>query len=131
MSETAFADDIKELGDKLVGLTLKKAKELSDYIKDVHGIEPAAGGAVMMAAPSEGAAAAPVEQTEFDVIMTSFGENKLNVVKVVKNITGASLMDAKKLVEAVPAKIKEGASKDDAAKVKKELEEAGATVELK
>ena len=132
MSETAFADDIKELGDKLVGLTLKKAKELSDYIKDVHGIEPAAGGAVMMAAPSEGGgAAAPVEQTEFDVIMTSFGENKLNVVKVVKNITGASLMDAKKLVEAVPAKIKEGASKDDAAKVKKELEEAGATVELK
>ena len=132
MSETAFADDIKELGDKLVGLTLKKAKELSDYIKDVHGIEPAAGGAVMMAAPSDGGgAAAPVEQTEFDVIMTSFGENKLNVVKVVKNITGASLMDAKKLVEAVPAKIKEGASKDDAAKVKKELEEAGATVELK
>lgn len=132
MSETAFADDIKELGDKLVGLTLKKAKELSDYIKDVHGIEPAAGGAVMMAAPTDGgAAAAPVEQTEFDVIMTSFGENKLNVVKVVKNITGASLMDAKKLVEAVPAKIKEGASKEDAAKVKKELEEAGATVELK
>lgn len=132
MSETAFADDIKELGDKLVGLTLKKAKELSDYIKDVHGIEPAAGGAVMMAQPAEGGgAAAPVEQTEFDVIMTSFGENKLNVVKVVKNITGASLMDAKKLVEAVPAKIKEGASKDDANKVKKELEEAGATVELK
>jgi large subunit ribosomal protein L7/L12 len=132
MSETAFADDIKELGDKLVGLTLKKAKELSDYIKDVHGIEPAAGGAVMMAAPADGGgAAAPVEQTEFDVIMTSFGENKLNVVKVVKNITGASLMDAKKLVEAVPAKIKEGASKDDANKVKKELEEAGATVELK
>jgi large subunit ribosomal protein L7/L12 len=131
MSETAFADDIKELGDKLVGLTLKKAKELSDYIKDVHGIEPAAGGAVMMAAPTDAAAAAPVEQTEFDVIMTSFGENKLNVVKVVKNITGASLMDAKKLVEAVPAKIKEAASKDDAAKVKKELEEAGATVELK
>lgn len=131
MSETAFADDIKELGDKLVGLTLKKAKELSDYIKETHGIEPAAGGAVMMAPAAEAGPAAPVEQTEFDVIMTSFGENKLNVVKVVKNITGASLMDAKKLVEAVPAKIKEGASKDDAAKVKKELEEAGATVELK
>ncbi|MCC6511007.1 MAG: 50S ribosomal protein L7/L12 [Pirellulaceae bacterium] len=131
MSETAFADDIKELGDKLVGLTLKKAKELSDYIKEAHGIEPAAGGAVMMAAPSDAPAAAPVEQTEFDVIMTSFGEKKLDVVKVVKNITGASLMDSKKLVEAVPAKIKEGASKDDAAKIKKELEEAGATVELK
>ena len=131
MSETAFADDIKELGDKLVGLTLKKAKELSDYIKEAHGIEPAAGGAVMMAPAAEAGPAAPVEQTEFDVIMTSFGENKLNVVKVVKNITGASLMDAKKLVEAVPAKIKEAASKEDAAKVKKELEEAGATVELK
>jgi len=133
MSDTAFADDIKQLGDTLVGLTLKKAKELSDYIKEVHGIEPAAGGAVMMAAPADGggAAAAPVEQTEFDVVMTSFGEKKLDVVKVVKNITGASLMDAKKLVEGVPAKIKEGASKEDAQKIKKELEEAGATVELK
>lgn len=131
MSETAFADDIKELGDKLVGLTLKKAKELSDYIKEAHGIEPAAGGAVMMAPAADAGPAAPVEQTEFDVVMTSFGENKLNVVKVAKNITGLSLMDAKKLVEAVPAKIKEGASKEDAAKIKKELEEAGATVELK
>jgi large subunit ribosomal protein L7/L12 len=131
MSETAFADDIKELGDKLVGLTLKKAKELSDYIKEEHGIEPAAGGGMMMAAPADAAPAAPVEQTEFDVVMSSFGENKLNVVKVVKSITGLSLMDAKKLVEALPAKIKEGASKDDAAKVKKELEEAGAAVELK
>lgn len=109
MSETAFADDIKQLGESIVGLTLKQAKELSDYLKEVHGIEAAAGGAVMMAAPSDGpAAAAPVEQTEFDVILTSFGENKLNVVKVVKNLTGASLMDSKKLVESCPAKIKEG-----------------------
>ncbi len=132
MSETAFADDIKTLGESIVGLTLKQAKELSDYLKEVHGIEAAAGGAVMMAAPSDGpAAAAPVEQTEFDVILTSFGENKLNVVKVVKSLTGASLMDSKKLVESCPAKIKEGASKEDAAKGKKELEEAGATVELK
>jgi large subunit ribosomal protein L7/L12 len=131
MSETAFADDIKQLGESIVGLTLKQAKELSDYLKEVHGIEAASGGAVMMAAPSDAPAAAPVEQTEFDVILTGFGENKLNVVKVVKNLTGASLMDAKKLVESCPAKIKEGASKDDAAKVKKELEEAGATVELK
>jgi large subunit ribosomal protein L7/L12 len=131
MSETAFADDIKQLGDTLVGLTLKKAKELSDYIKDVHGIEPAAGGAVMMAAPAGDAPAAAPEQTEFDVILTSFGEKKLDVVKVVKNLTGASLMDAKKLVEGVPAKIKEAVSKDDAEKVKKELTEAGATVEIK
>ena len=112
-------------------MTLKQAKELSDYLKEVHGIEAASGGAVMMAAPSDAAAAAPVVQTEFDVIMSSFGDKKLDVVKVVKNLTGLSLMDAKKLVEAVPAKIKEGVSKEDAEKVKKELTEAGATVELK
>lgn len=130
-SATAFAEEIKTLGEKIVGLTLKQAKELSDYLKEVHGIEAASGGAVMMAAPSDAAAAAPVVQTEFDVIMSSFGEKKLDVVKVVKNLTGLSLMDAKKLVEGVPAKIKEGVSKEDAEKVKKELTEAGATVELK
>jgi len=130
MSETTYADDIKQLGESIVALTLKQAKELSDYLKDEHGIEAAAGGAVMMAAPSDAPAAA-VEQTEFDVVMTSFGDAKLNVVKVVKNLTGASLMDAKKMVEGVPAKIKEGVSKEDAEKVKKELVEAGATVEIK
>ena len=131
MSETTYADDIKQLGESIVGLTLKQAKELSDYLKDEHGIEAAAGGAVMMAGPAADGPAAAVEQTEFDVVMTSFGDAKLNVVKVVKNLTGASLMDAKKMVEGVPAKIKEGVSKEDAEKVKKELEEAGATVELK
>ena len=131
MSETAFADDIKQLGDSIVGLTLKQAKDLSDYLKEEHGIEAASGGGMMMMAAAEGGAAAEVEQTEFDVVMTSFGDAKLNVVKIVKNLTGASLMDSKKLVEAVPAKIKEGVSKEDAEKVKKELEEAGATVELK
>ena len=132
-SATAFAEEIKTLGEKIVGLTLKQAKELSDYLKEVHGIEAAAGGAVVMAAPADGggAAAAPVVQTEFDVIMTSFGDKKLDVVKVVKNLTGLSLMDAKKLVEGVPAKIKEQVSKVDAEKVKGELTEAGATVELK
>ncbi len=131
-SATAFADDIKSLGDKIVTLTLKQAKELSDYLKEVHGIEAAAGGAVMMAAPAGGpAAAAAVEQTEFDVVMTAFGDKKLDVVKIVKNITGASLMDAKKMVEGVPAKIKEGASKEDAEKIKAQLVEVGATVELK
>jgi large subunit ribosomal protein L7/L12 len=129
---TTFADDIKQLGDSIVALTLKQAKDLSDYLKEEHGIEAASGGGVMMMAPAEGAGAeAAVEQTEFDVVMTSFGDAKLSVVKVVKNITGASLMDAKKLVEGIPAKIKEGVSKEDAEKVKKELEEAGATVELK
>ncbi len=130
-SATAFAEEIQSLGEKIVTLTLKQAKELSDYLKEVHGIEAAAGGAVMMAPAAGPAAAAAVEQTEFDVVMTSFGDKKLDVVKVVKNITGASLMDAKKLVEAVPAKIKEGASKEDAEKIKAQLTEVGATVELK
>jgi len=131
-SATAYAEDIKNLGEKIVGLTLKQAKELSDYLKDVHGIEAAAGGAVVMAAPAEGAGAAPVaEKTEFDVVLTAFGDKKLDVVKVVKNLTGLSLIDAKKLVEGVPSKIKEQVSKDDAEKIKKELTEAGATVELK
>ena len=124
--------DIQSLGDQIANLTLKQAKELSDYIKEKYKIEPAAGGAVMMApAAGGGGAAAAVEQTEFDVVMTSFGDKKLDVVKVVKNITGASLMDAKKLVEAVPAKIKEKVSKEDAQKAKAELEAVGATVELK
>ena len=134
MSEAAtveFSDVSKDLGDKIAELTLKQAKELSDYLKEVHGIEAAAGGAVMMAAAPSGDAAPAAEQTEFDVILTSFGDNKLNVVKVVKNLTGASLMDAKKLVEGVPAKIKEGVSKEDAEKVKKEVEEAGGTAEIK
>jgi len=133
-SATAYAEDIKTLGEKIVGLTLKQAKELSDYLKEVHGIEAAAGGAVVMAAPADGgggAAAAAAVQTEFDVVMTAFGDKKLDVVKVVKNLTGLSLMDAKKLVEGVPAKIKEQVSKEDAEKVAAELKEAGATVELK
>ena len=135
MSESAtleVSQDLKSLGDKIAGLTLKQAKELSDYIENAYGIKPAAGGAVMMAAPAgEGGPAAAAVQTEFDVVLTSFGDKKLDVVKVVKNLTGASLMDAKKLVEAVPAKIKEKVSKEDAEKVKAELEKAGAAVELK
>ena len=125
--------DIQSLGDQIANLTLKQAKELSDYIKEKYKIEPAAGGAVMMAPGAGGGGAAPAaaEQTEFDVMLTSFGDKKLDVVKVVKNITGASLMDAKKLVEGVPAKIKEKVSKEDAQKVKAELEAVGAAVELK
>jgi large subunit ribosomal protein L7/L12 len=123
--------DINALGDQIANLTLKQAKELSDYIKEKYGIEPAQGGGVMMAAPGPAAAAAEVAQTEFDVVMTSFGDKKLDIVKIVKNLTGASLMDAKKLVEGVPAKIKEKVSKEDAEKVKAELTAAGATVEVK
>ena len=131
MSETTYADDIKQLGESIVGLTLKQAKELSDYLKDEHGIEAAAGGAVMMAGPAADGPAAAVEQTEFDVVMTSFGYAKLNVAKVVKNLTGASLMDAKKMVESAPATLKEGVSKEEAAKLKADVEAAGGSVELK
>jgi large subunit ribosomal protein L7/L12 len=130
-----IAAELKEIGDKIAGLTLKQAKELSDYIKEAYGIEPAAGGGGMMMMPTGGAGgaapAAAAEQTEFDVVLTSFGDKKLDIVKIVKNLTGLSLMDAKKLVEGVPAKIKEAVSKDDANKVKTELEAAGAAVELK
>lgn len=136
MSEEAtavaeFSAEAKELGDKIANMTLKQAKELSDYLKDVHGIEPASGGGAVMMAPSDAGPAAAVEQTEFDVVLTSFGDKKLNVVKVVKNITGASLMEAKKMVEGVPATLKEGVSKEDAQKIKAEVEESGGTVELK
>jgi len=127
-----FSDNAKELGDKIAGLTLKEAKELSDYLKEAYGIEPAAGGGVVMAAaPGADAGGAAEEQTEFDVMMTSFGDSKLNVVKIVKNLTGATLMEAKKMVESAPVAIKEKISKEEAEKVKAELEEAGASVELK
>src|SRR5688572_14599134 len=136
MAESAtleVAPDLKDLGDKIANLTLKQAKELSDYIEQAYGIKPAAGGAMIMAAPAGdgGGAAAAAVQTEFDVVLTSFGDKKLDVVKVVKNITGASLMDAKKIVEGVPAKIKEKVSKEEAEKIKAELEAVGAAVELK
>ena len=122
-----------ELGDKIVGLTLKEAKELSDYLEDVHGIKPAAGGAVMMAAPTGdgGGAAAPAEKTEFDVVLEGFGDKKIGVIKVVRAATSLGLKEAKDLVEGVPAKIKEGLSKEDAEKLKRELEEAGGTVSIK
>ena len=134
--ETAVAEysaDTKDLGDKIADMTLKQAKELSDYLKDVHGIEPAAGGgAVVMAGPAgEDGAGAAEEQTEFDVVLTGFGDKKLNVVKVVKNLTGASLMESKKMVESAPATLKEAVSKEEAEKVKAEVEEAGGSVEIK
>ena len=114
----------------LANLTLKEAKELSDYLKDEYNIEPAAGGAVMVA-DAGGGGAAVEEKTEFDVILTGFGDKKLNVIKVTKNMLGLGLADAKKMVEGVPATIKEGVSKEEADKVKAELEEAGGSVEIK
>ncbi|HEV7280086.1 MAG TPA: 50S ribosomal protein L7/L12 [Pirellulaceae bacterium] len=135
MSDTAtleVSEDLKTIGDKIAGLTLKEAKSLSDYLKDAHGIEPAAGGAVMMAGPAAGAGeAAPAAKTEFDVELTSFGDKKLDVVKVVKDLCGLSLMDAKKTTESAPTVLKPGVAKDEAEAMKKKLEEAGATVTLK
>jgi large subunit ribosomal protein L7/L12 len=126
-----YTSECKSLGDQIANLTLKQAKELSDYLKDVYKIEPAAGGAVMMAPTAASDEGAAVEQTEFDVVLTGFGDKKLNVVKVVKNMTGATLMDAKKMVESAPVAIKEKVSKEEANKIKAELEEAGGSVELK
>lgn len=131
--EKVFAEEIKALGDKIAALTLKDAKALSDYLEEVYGIKAAAGGAVVMAGPAAGGDAAPAaeEKTDFDVVLESFGAKKLEVIKVVRAATGLGLKEAKELVEGVPSKVKEAISKDDAEKLKKELEEAGATVSLK
>jgi large subunit ribosomal protein L7/L12 len=131
-----FTKETKDLGDKIVGLTLKAAKELSDYLDEVHGIKPAAGGAVVMAAPGAGGGAAAggeaaAEKTEFDVVLDAFGDNKIGVIKVVRSATGLGLKEAKDLVEGAPSKVKEGISKADAEKLKKELEESGAKVSIK
>jgi len=126
------ASDIKELGDKIVGLTLKQAVDLATYLKDEHGIEPAAGGAVMMASQATG----PAKEEEavkstFDVVLKGGGDKKIQVIKVVRAATGLGLKEAKDLVEGAPKTVKEGLQKDEAEKLKKELEEQGATVELK
>jgi large subunit ribosomal protein L7/L12 len=126
-----FSSSAKELGDKIVQLTLKDAKELSDYLEEVHGIKAAAGGAVMMAGPAATAEAPKEEQTEFNVVLEAIGANKIGVIKVVRAVTSLGLKEAKDLVESAPSKVKEGVSKEDAAKVKKELEDAGATVSVK
>ncbi len=122
---------MKEIGDKIAGLTLKDAKTLSDYLKDEYGIEPAAGGGGVMMAAADGGGAAAEEQTEFDVVLTGFGDKKIGVIKEVRSLTGLGLKEAKDLVEGVPSKVKEGVSKEEAAEVKKKLEEVGASVEIK
>ena len=120
--------DLKNLAEQIVGLTLLEAQELKTILKDEYGIEPAAGGAVMMAGPAAGGEAAE-EKTEFDVVLKDAGASKINVIKEVRDITGLGLKEAKDLVEA-GGKIKEGASKAEAEEVKAKLEAAGATVEL-
>jgi large subunit ribosomal protein L7/L12 len=126
------ATEIKELGDKIVGLTLKQAVDLAAYLKDEYNIEPAAGGAVMMAGPAAGAAAAaPAEEkTTFDVVLKAAGDKKIQVIKVVRAATGLGLKEAKDLVEGAPKTVKDSLPKEEADKLKKELEEQGATVEL-
>jgi len=126
-----WSSDIKKLGDKIVGLTLLQAKELGDYLKDEHGIEPAAGGAVMMApAAGAGAAEEAEEKTSFDVILKEFGDKKIQVIKEVRALTGLGLKEAKDLVDGVPNPVKEGISKEDAEAIVKQLEAVGAVVEL-
>ena len=124
--------DIKALAESIVGLTLLEAQELKTLLKDEYGIEPAAGGAVMVAGAAGGDAdGAAEEKDEFDVILKSAGDKKINVIKEVRAITGLGLKEAKDLVEAGGKAVKEGAAKAEAEEIKKKLEEAGATVELK
>jgi len=122
--------DLKDFAEQLVNLTVKEVNELATILKDEYGIEPAAA-AVAVAAGVAGGAEAADEQTEFDVILTAAGGAKLAVVKLVKELTGAGLKDAKGLVDNAPSPIKEGVSKDEAEALKAQLEEAGAEVELK
>ncbi len=121
-----------ELGDKIANLTLLQAKALADYLKDHHGIEPAGGGAVVMApAGGDGGGEAAEEKTEFDVIITGFGDSKIPVIKVVRAATGLGLKEAKELVENAPKPLKEGIPEDEANKLKEEVEAAGGTAEVK
>ena len=123
--------DVKELAESLVNLTIKEANELLGVLKDEYGIAPAAAAAVVAGPAGDGAAAEAEEKTEFDVMLNSFGGNKIAVIKVVRAATGLGLKEAKDLVESAPSAIKEAASKDEAEELKSKLEEAGADVELK
>jgi large subunit ribosomal protein L7/L12 len=119
------------LGDQIVNLSLLQVKELSDYLKEEHGLEAAAGGAVMMAAPAAGGAEAAAEPTEFNVILTEAGAKKIQVIKEVRGATGLGLKEAKELVDSAPSTIKETLPKEEAEELKAKLEAAGGKVELK
>ena len=123
--------DIKELAEQLVNLTVKEVNELADVLKDEYGIEPAAAAAVAVAAPAGGGEEGGAEKSEFDVVLVSPGGAKLQIVKLVKELTGLGLKEAKEIVDSAPKAIKEGLAKDEAEGIKKQLEEAGAEVELK
>ena len=135
-NETSFAADIMELGDKIAALTITKAVQLKEYLKEKYKIEPAAGGVVMAAGPAGGgggAAEKPAEQTEFTVVLDGLADpaKKINVIKVVREITNLGLKEAKELVEGAPKPVKENVAKDEANNLKKKLEEGGAKVSLK
>ncbi|AII88244.1 50S ribosomal protein L7/L12 [bacterium] len=123
--------DLKKLAEDIVGLTLLEAQELKTILKDEYGIEPAAGGAVMMAGPAGDAGGAAEEQTEFNVILVAAGASKINVIKEVRAITGLGLKEAKELVDAGGKAVKEGVDKAEADDIKAKLEAAGAEVEVK
>jgi large subunit ribosomal protein L7/L12 len=128
-----WAPETKDIGDKIAALTVSKAVELSEYLEEVHKIKPAAGGGGMvMAAPAAAGPAAPVEATEFRVVLEGFdAAKKINVIKVVREITGLGLKEAKDLVEGAPKPVKEGLSKEDAAKLEKQLTDGGAKASVK
>lgn len=123
--------DLKEFAEQLVNLSVKEVNELAQILKDEYGIEPAAAAAVAVAGPAAGGGEAAAEQTEFDVILKAAGQSKLAVVKLVKELTGLGLKEAKELVDAAPKPLKEGISKEEAEAIKGSLTEAGAEVEVK
>lgn len=128
----AYSAEITELADKLVNLTVKDAQTLVDCLKTVHGIEPAGGGVIMAAGGGADTGAAEAEeQTSFDVVLEGFGDKKIQVIKVIRTMTGLGLKEAKELVESAPKPVKEGVSKEDAEKAKKEIEEAGGAASIK
>ena len=131
-STKEWSADVKKLGDSIVKLTLMQAKELGDYLKEEHGIEPAAGGAVMMAGPAAGGGEgeAAEEKSTFDVILKEIGDKKIQVIKEVRALTGLGLKEAKDLVDNAPKPVKEGLSKEDAEAARQQLEAVGAVVEL-
>ena len=128
---TPFADSIKNLGDSLVNMKVLEVLQLTKYLKEAYGLEAAAAPAMVVSQASTAPPEPAAVQTEFDVVLEAIGPNKINVIKVVRAATGLGLKEAKDLVEAAPKDIKTGLSKEDAEKLKKELEEAGATVKIK
>ena len=130
---STFDAKITKLGDQIAGLTLKEAMDLADYMKEAYHIEPAAGGAVMMATAGAGPAeaAAEEEQVEFDVILEAIGDKKIQVIKAIREATSLGLKEAKELVDGAPNTVKEAASKEEAEEMKAKLEDVGAAVDLK